>query len=1065
MAPNLDLQLLGGFRIQLGETALPAIEHPRLQALLAYLALHGDVPHSRQQLAFLLWPDSTEGQARSNLRTLVSRLRAALPNADSFLTIGAQTVQWRPGAPWVLDVAQFEQALAQADQANRAGDLVGAPAALAQAVELYRGDLLPGCYDDWILPERERLRQILLAALERLLLLLEQRRDYPPAIRAAQRLLRHDPLHEVTYQHLMRLHARSGDRASALRAYQTCAAVLRRELDVDPSPATTAAYKRLADAVEHAEAVAESPPPADRPPQLPTPLTSLIGRTRERAEVARLLATTRLLTLTGAGGSGKTRLALAVAADVMTNEPEGVALVELAALADPSLAPQAVASALGLREEGQRPMTTTLAEALRSREILLVLDNCEHLIDACAHLAQMLLNDCPRLRILATSREPLGVAGETTWLVPSLALPDPRLLALSGMELVNGLKQVEAIQLFVERATATLPTFTLIPDNAAAIAQICRRLDGIPLAIELAAARVKLLSVAQLAARLDDCFQVLAGGSRTTLPRQQTLRAAIDWSYQLLTAEERALFQRLAVFAGDWNLEAAEAIASAWSLDYRDRSKSFHEQTTLNSQFSILNVLARLVDKSLVAVVDTSGGEARYRLLETVRQYGHEKLRESGEEPEIQRRHAHFYLALAEQAELGLRGSDARRWSDQLMAEYDNLRLALAWSLSSAGDVALGLRLAAALEWFWNLRGLSGEGRGWIKNLLARSGPADDARVRAKALSSACFMAYLLSDYPAAQARGRESVALFRETDDQHGLAYALWHLGQAIFGTLSQPHPEPARPLFEESVALFRDVGDAWGLGEALVWLTTSAFYQGDDAMVRAAGEESLAAFRAVGEVAQAAVPLHMLAWVAFREGDQATARAHSEVCLAIMRENADKPGIAIMLGTIGKLVCIQGDYPAARAAFDERLALWRAIGNNGELAHTLIWLGIVDCRLGDHRQAATHLTAGLALLREQDDQQGLALCLAGLAEAACGTRSLDWAAQLFGAAQSLLDTIGALPNLMDRNEYDQIVDIIRAHLDETAWAAWRAQPLQQALAEAVGVAEGLRARAVAAL
>jgi predicted ATPase len=438
-------------------------------------------------------------------------------------------------------------------------------------------------------------------------------------------VLRHDPLHEVTYQHLMRLHARSGDRASALRAYQTCAAVLRRELDVDPSPATMAAYKRLADSEERAERVAEPPPPADRPPQLPMPLTSLIGRTRERAEVARLLGKTRLLTLTGAGGSGKTRLSLAVGSDLITRYSDGVALVELAALADPALVPQAVAAALGLREEAQRPMMTTLAEALRTREILLVLDNCEHLIDTCAQLAQMLLSDCPRLRILATSREPLGVAGETTWLVPSLALPDPRLLALSGTNLVNGLMQVEAIQLFVERATATLPTFTLLPDSAAAIAQICRRLDGIPRAIELAAARVKLLSVAQRAARLDDCFQVLASGSRTALPRQQTLRAAIDWSYDLLTEPEQALFRRLAIFAGGWTLEAAEAIASELNIENEECNTHLHEQTLLNSQtprgHPILNLLARLVDKSLVAVDITPGGETHYRLLETIRQY------------------------------------------------------------------------------------------------------------------------------------------------------------------------------------------------------------------------------------------------------------------------------------------------------------------------------------------------------------------------------------------------------------------------------------------------------------
>ncbi len=431
MIPILRIQLLGGFQLISGDTPITAVELPRLQSLLAYLLMHRGTPIARQQLAFLLWPDSAEGQARSNLRTLVARLRGALPHADAFLSSDTHSLQWQPDGPWALDVADFEQALALAEQA---GNQVAARVALEQAADLYRGDLLPGCYDDWILPERERLQQLFLAALERLIQLHEQQRDYPAAIQVAQRLLRHDPLAEATYQHLMRLHALNGDRASALRVYQTCVTVLRRELDVEPSPATRATYERLAH-----EASAAQPTPAPASPRahtLPIPLTSFVGRVRERAEVARLLGTTRLLTLTGAGGSGKTRLALTVAADRATAYADGVALVELAALADPALVPQAVAVALGLHEESQRSPTTLLAEALRGKQMLLVLDNCEHLIVACAQLAQALLAACPGLQVLATSRESLGVAGETTWLVPSLSLPDLRRLPPDGAGVV-----------------------------------------------------------------------------------------------------------------------------------------------------------------------------------------------------------------------------------------------------------------------------------------------------------------------------------------------------------------------------------------------------------------------------------------------------------------------------------------------------------------------------------------------------------------------------------------------------------------------------------------------------
>jgi len=476
-----------------------------------------------------------------------------------------------------------------------------------------------------------------------------------------------------------------------------------------------------------------------------------------------------------------------------------------------------------------------------------------------------------------------------------------------------------------------------------------------------------------------------------------------------------------------------------------------------------LDGLARLVDKSLLAVDLSPGGETHYRLLETIRQYSREKLQKTNEEETLKRRHAHYYLAFAELGERGLLGSDAPRWSERLAAEYDNLRQAIEWSRSAAGDPELGLRLAAALWWFWNLHGPIGEGRRSLESLLAQPGAIYDARVRAKALRVAGFMAYLQGDFATARTGGAERVALYRTTNGRHGLAYALWQLGKSVLGILAQPHAEPSRALFDESVALFRTVDDPWGLAEALVWQATAAFFQGDDATVRAAGEESMAAFRAAGEVSQAAVPLHLLAWIAFRQGDLATARAYCDASMIYMRNTADKPGIAILLGTLGKLMCIQGDYPAARAAFDERQALWQKIGNHVERAHSLTWLGVTECRLGNYREAAVRLTTSLALLREQEDQPGLALCLAGLAETACGIRSLDWAAQLLGAAQSILDTIGVLPNEMDRNEYAQVVVATRAHLDETAWAAWRTHSLEQALSEAVGLAEGLRARAVA--
>jgi predicted ATPase/class 3 adenylate cyclase len=409
------------------------------------------------------------------------------------------------------------------------------------------------------------------------------------------------------------------------------------------------------------------------PNNLPVQLTSFIGREREKAEVRRLLSSTRVLTLTGSGGKGKTRLALQVAAEGLEGFPDGVWLVELAVLSDPSLVPKAVASALGVPEQQGRLLTETLVDGMRGKSVLVILDNCEHLVAACAHLTDVLLRACPNLRILATSREALGVTGETTWRVTSLSLPDPERLPP-----LDQFTEYEAIRLFVARAVAIAPQFAVTNRNALAVAQVCHRLDGIPLAIELAAARVKVLAVEQIAARLDDRFRLLTGGSRTALPRQQTLRAAMDWSYHLLSETERLLLRRLSVFAGGWALDAAEGICTGRNLEATD----------------ILDLLTSLVDKSLVQA-ETHRGEARYRLLETVRQYARDRLVEASEEVDVRTRHRAWYVALAERADREPRGPRQRIWRD-----HDNLRAALVWGKEDPGGAEATLRLVGALTWF-----------------------------------------------------------------------------------------------------------------------------------------------------------------------------------------------------------------------------------------------------------------------------------------------------------------------------------------------------------------------------
>jgi predicted ATPase/class 3 adenylate cyclase len=484
--------------------------------------------------------------------------------------------------------------------------------------------------------------------------------------------------------------------------------------------------------------------PADFPPlrslqafvhNLPRQLTSFIGRDGEMAEIKQLLSKTALLTLTGAGGCGKTRLALQVAADVLEEFEEGVWLVELAALADSTLVPQTVAAALGVREEPGRPLTETLIDYLRPRQVLLLLDNCEHLLSASAQLADTSLRACPRLRVLVTSREGLGIAGETTYRVPSLSLPD-----LQHLPPVAALSQFEATRLFVDRAAAAVPSFTLNEQNAPSVAEVCYRLDGIPLAIELAAARVKALPVEQITRRLDDRFRLLTGGSRAALPRQQTLRATIDWSYDLLSEAERMLLRRLSVFAGGWTLEAAEAVGAGEGINDDE----------------VQELLTTLVEKSLV-LYEEQRGEARYRLLETVRQYSRERLLESGEMQVVCSRHASFYLNFAEQAEPELRRSDQVGWLNRLDVEHDNLRAALEWSLLGDNQGEVGLRLAGALWWFWLVRSHFTEGRNWLDAAVSRAvdAPAPD---QVKVLNGAAYLARRVNSSEQRHWPGRRSL-------------------------------------------------------------------------------------------------------------------------------------------------------------------------------------------------------------------------------------------------------------------------------------------------------------------
>ena len=835
------------------------------------------------------------------------------------------------------------------------------------------------------------------------------------------------------------------------------------------------------------------------PHNLPIQLTSFVGRGREIAEVRERLATARQLTLTGTGGVGKTRLALEVAARVLEDFHDGVWWVDLSTLSEVALLPQAVAAILNVQEETGRPLTASLADYLLHKKVLLILDNCEHLAEACAQLTESLLRRCPDLRVLATSRETLGMAGEAVYRVPSLSLPEAR--RLPGFD---QLIQYEAVRLFAERAALIQPEFALRPDNAEAVARICGHLDGIPLAIELAAARVKALSVEAIAARLGDRFRLLTGG-RTALPRHQTLRAVMDWSHDLLPEPERALLRRLAVFAGGFSLAAAVGVAKD------------------GDEIETLDLLARLVDKSLVTV-DQHAADLRYRLLETVRQYGREKLLGAGDADDAQRRHGDFFLALAERAEPELHQASQTIWLDRLEIEHDNLRAALEWALGLQGDET-GLRLAAALAPYWHARGYLAEGRDWLDRARARELPRTPS-LTLKAMLAAARLAFAQDDFAGTKTLLDEAVPLARAEGDRRALTLALgwlghatWHVGDRAQGVA----------FCQESHVLARGADDPWTVAVVFIEVATVAVHEGDHEKARPLIEESLHRFRTIGDTAGVASCLYQLGSLALTRSDFRRAAALIEESLALQRQLGRKPSVAASLGRLGRIALLQGQYDRAvaflensavlaaelgkqedatnrkvligmaalaqgdlgRAAtlFEESLAVQKDFGSKFDMSDSvtalgilarykrdydqarrllgeqvapfrrltgfvdtdpLYHLGLVALMQGDRARAATLLRESLQQRVAQGNTLGVARCLEGLAGVALVSGQHERAARLFGAAEALRAVAGTPQWPIDQPGHARDVAAVRAMLGEdafaAAWAGGRAMTAEQA-------------------
>ena len=706
--------------------------------------------------------------------------------------------------------------------------------------------------------------------------------------------------------------------------------------------------------------------PASR---LPAPVTPLVGRVKEQQDVAGALYAGRLVTLTGPGGVGKTRLAMAVAAQAQQRFSGRAWWVELAPVARGDMVAHVIADALGARDAPGADLVDSVAGRIGEHPGLLVLDNCEHLTPACREVAGRLLAACPRLHILATSREPLGADGESRWPLPPLTVPQAD--GPGAQELTSS----EAVQFFVDRARAVLPGFEITDDNAELIGQLCRRLDGLPLAIELATAKLRVLAVSQVLAALDDVFKLLVGGSPGAPARHQTLRAALDWSYDMLRPAEQAAFRRLSAFAGPFGLAAAEHVATLGGTQPAD----------------VLDLLARLVDRSLVVVGHTAA-EARYRMLATVRRYGRERLAEAGEQPAASQALLSVYLDLAERTETELTGPDQAEAAERLQAEVHNLRSVLQ-AARDAGDVTATLRLAGALSSFWYLRGHYREGREWLDWALAAPSDAP-ARVRAKALSRSGMLAHLQCEYPAAVRRMEGALRIYRELEDRRGAAGALQALGCVA---REQSRYARARELHEECLGEFEALGDR----------------------------------RAVASTHG------QLGFVAWLEGDFAAATAECTRALAVFTELGDVEGMAGELLSLGVVAQYRGEYAAAARQLERSRALAAQVGFREGVAWALHELGLLALRRGD-QEAEALLREALDIHRDLGDRWRLASVLDDLAAAALAAQPPrpGQAARLLGAAQQVRDAIGTAIAPCERADHARTEAGARAALGDAACA-----------------------------
>ncbi|HJR81089.1 MAG TPA: BTAD domain-containing putative transcriptional regulator [Anaerolineales bacterium] len=999
MTSQLALHFLGPPQLYWNEEPVSAGRRKAV-ALLAYLAVDGGM-QTRDSLSALLWPDYTQSKAFTNLRHTLWEIQQAI--GDGWIEADRETIGLHAEADISVDVHQFETLLTQGcsqDDASRRIPL------LADSVKLYRNNFLTGFslkdapgFNEWAFAKSEELRRQLAEALTSLSEDHGGLGQAEQAIPYARRLVALDPLNESAHRLLMQVYIQAGQHSAALKQYQTCEKILRKELNLNPQPETRALYNKIRKG-DVKPVLIEKPAEAKAPQHnLPYQISSLIGREIERDEIRNLVLRNRLVTLVGAGGIGKTKLALHVGQTVLNDYPDGVWWIALDSLFDPALVPQTVASVFDIRETSHNSLIERLIESLRLKTSLLIFDNCEHLLDASANLIHTLLTNCPNLKVLATSRETLGVAGEATYALPSLSVPEQEETSLENSS------EYESVQLFAERAALAISSFKLAKENIRTVVEICRKVDGLPLAIELAAARVNILQVEEILKQLHDSFALLAIDHRTVSPRHQTVRASLDWSWRLLSEAEQLFLQQLSVFAGGWTLE------SAWAICDGD----------------VLELTGALVKKSLIVVNQDSGRETRYRFHEIVREYALEKLVESGNQDKIRTRHLNYYVNFSEQAELALRGPARVEWLDRLNAERNNIRAALHWAEET--NVEAGLCITGWLRRYWEISDLR-EGTRWLETFLQKKESNDVPLARATALLTYGWLLTWLQQFSKAHAITEESLALFRTAGNPQGIADAMISLANIL---QFMDDWDSGNELLHQALTLVQSLGDSWREANVYYFL---GWDRRDAERGLAYWEKALRLYRKSGDQIALANLLGVSGQHRAQYGDIELGEKYIDEAMSLWQFNRraniwENTRIAKSI-----IALIRGDHEQAYKLLEEALLAVKDTGNKMSYLWVRVRMGHVALRAGRLDEAHEILAETACDFHKDDYKIGVVVALEGMASLYSMVDKPDRAGRLIGFADAERKKIKDTRPNIEQADVDKIISACLAKMGEVGFS-----------------------------